>query len=106
MTMKEKVHVPGPGWIAARCASRLGPITRWEMSVLAHTSPVYLRVIGQELFSAPAAAYILTLIEGTQTWFENLATRPDPERFERIRKTLAEAREVLHRRMHQHGVKD
>ncbi len=104
MSIKERVHVAGPGWIAARCASRLEPITRWGISILAHTSPVYLHVPGQELFSAPAAAYMLTLIEGTQTWLENLATQPDPERFERVRKTLAEAREVLHRRMHRHAV--
>jgi hypothetical protein len=104
MTLKEKVQVPGPGWLAARCASRLGPTTAWGLGIQAHTSPVYVRVPGQELFSAPAVAYMLTLIEGAQTWVENLATRPDPERFGRVRKTLADAREHLHRRLHEHGI--
>ena len=49
--------------------------------------------------------YMLTLIEGAQTWVEQLATRPDPERFAHVLKTFADAREALHRRLHQHGIK-
>ena len=30
--------------------------------------------------------------------------RPDPESFARVRRTLAEARDRLHRRMHEHGL--
>lgn len=104
MMLKEKVHVPGPGWLAARCASWLGPTTAWQFEIMAHTSPVYARVPGEELFSAPAAAYLLTLIEGAETWVENLATRPDPQRFERVRKIFADARTHLHRRLHEHGI--
>jgi len=103
--LTEKIQVDTPGWIAARCASRLGPTTGWGLGIQAHTSPVYFKVKGQELFSAPAAAYMLTLIEGAQTWVENLATRPDKERFARVMQTLADAREAVHRRMHQHGQK-
>lgn len=104
MILREKVHVEGAGWIAARCASRFGPTTEWQLRICAHTSPVYVRMQGQEVFSAPGLAYMLTLIEGARTWVETLATRPDPERFEHIRKTLTDAREVLHRRMHEHGI--
>jgi hypothetical protein len=101
---KEKVQVPGPGWLAARCASRFGPTTSWLMGIVAHTSPLYLRAPGTEPFSQEAAAYILTLIEGADTWLTTLATRPDPESFARVRRTLTDARERLHRRMHEHGV--
>jgi hypothetical protein len=104
MALNEKVKVPGSGWLAARCASRLGPTTGWQFAITAHTSPVYLGVPGQEVFSETGAAYMLTLIEGAQTWVEHLATRPDPERFERIQKTLTDALDQLHRRLHQHGV--
>jgi hypothetical protein len=104
LKLNEKVKVQGPGWLAARCASRLGPTTAWQFAITAHTSPVYVRVPGQELFSAAGATYFLTLIEGTQTWVENLATRPDPERMEKVRKMLDEARDRLHRRMHEHEV--
>jgi hypothetical protein len=74
------------------------------MGIVAHTSPLYLRAPGTEPFSQEAAAYILTLIEGADTWLTTLATRPDPESFARVRRTLTDARERLHRRMHEHGV--
>jgi hypothetical protein len=67
LKLNEKMKVQGPGWLAARCASRLGPTTTWRLAITAHTSPVYIRIPGQELFSDAGAAYILTLIEGTQT---------------------------------------
>jgi hypothetical protein len=104
MTLNEKVQVPGPAWLAARCASRLGPTTSWALGIQAHTSPVYVRVPEQELFSAPAVAYMLTLIEGAETWAENLATRPDAERMARLRKVFRDAREHLHRRLHEHAI--
>ena len=105
MTLKDKVETSGPGWLAARCVSLLGPTSVWSLGIQAHTSPVYLRVPRQELFSAPAAAYLLTLLDGAETWVENLATRPDPESFARARKTLTDARARLHQRMHEHGIK-
>ena len=69
----------------------------------AHTSPVYLVVPGQDVFSAPAAAYFLKLIEGTQLYVEHLAIRPDRERLERIAKVLKEAHARLHGRLEKHG---
>lgn len=104
MTLRENVRAPGPGWLAARCASRFGPTTAWGLGIQAHTSPVYVRVPGKDLFSAPAAAYVLTLIDGAETWVENLAIRPDPERFARLRTLLEDARAHLHRRLHEHGI--
>jgi hypothetical protein len=104
MSLKEKILVPGAGWLAARCSSRLGPTTKWGFNISAHTSPVYVVVPGQELFSAPAITYMLTLIDGAETWANNLATRPNPERFERVRKVFQDARANLHRRLHQHGM--
>ena len=104
MRLTEKVKVPGPGWLAARCASQWGPTTSWYLKIAAHTSPVYVRVPGRDLFSSEAANYFLQLIDGAQTYVETLATRPEPETFARIRKVYTDARAELHRRMHQHGV--
>jgi hypothetical protein len=104
MRLTEKVKVPGPGWLAARCASQWGPTTSWYLKIAAHTSPVYVRVPGMDLFSPEAANYFLQLIDGAQTYVETLATRPEPETFARIRKVYTDARTELHRRMHQHGV--
>ena len=64
ISLHEKIRVPGPGWIAARCISNLSPTTSWFFRIAAHTSPVYVQVPGQELFSASTVAYMLTLIEG------------------------------------------
>jgi hypothetical protein len=99
LTLRETLKVSGPGWIAARCASKhLSAGTR----IAAHTSPVYLVVPGEEAFSAPAAAYLLTLIDGAETWTKTLATRPDDERFARVLKVFADARAELQRRMRRH----
>ena len=104
MSMTEKIQVSGPGWLAARCSSQLGPVTSWEFMVQAHTSPVYLTVPGHDLFSPETAAYMLALIDGSELFVENLATRPDPERFAATRKVFENARAVLHRRLHEHNV--
>jgi hypothetical protein len=72
--------------------------------VQAHTSPVYLVTPGQELFSPDTAAYMLALIDGSQTFVENLAVRPDAERLAATRKVFEDARTKLHRRLHQHNI--
>lgn len=95
MAFSEKIAVEGPGWLAARCGSRIGAA---GFGVAAHTSPVYVSVPGREVFSGPAAAYFLHLIEGTETYVRNLATRPDPSQAERIAAVLREARERLQSR--------
>jgi len=95
MSLRENVRVAGPGWLAARCTSRNGPA--------AHTSAVYVRVPGHDAFSMEAAAYMLTLIEGTQAWVEEMATHPDPARLERIRTVLRDAHRRLHDRIQAHA---
>jgi len=102
--LTEKINVHGPGWLAARCSSQSGPTSSWLFKIAAHTSPVYVKVPGRELFSPEAAAYFLQLIDGAQLYVDTLATRPDPATFSRVRKVYADARAELHRRMHQHGV--
>jgi len=103
VTLSDKVHVSGPGWLAARCASRMD--LTGSLRIAAHSSPVYVRVPGQDLFSGTAAAYMLTLIEGAETWAKDLATRPDPKQFAQTLAVFSEARARLHRRMHEHGIR-
>jgi hypothetical protein len=105
MTLKEKISLSGPGWLAARCASRLGPTTSWGLGIQAHTSPVYLNLPGRELFSEPGANYFLTLIDGAESWVKTLATRPNPEQMTQALQVFRDAREHLHRRLHEHGIK-
>jgi hypothetical protein len=104
LRISENVKVQGPGWFAARCSSRSGPISSWRFKIAAHTSPVYVQIPGRELFSPEAATYFLQLIDGSQSYIETLATRPDPETLHPIRKVYADARAEIHRRMHQHGI--
>jgi len=103
MTLRETVPVSGSCWLAARCASRVENMR--TMRVAAHSSPVYVRVRGEQQFSPPVASYLLTLIDGSEAWVKNLATRPDPQRFAGVLKVFSDARERLHRRMHEHGIK-
>ena len=100
LRLNETIDVAGPAWIAARCFSRVqsGP-TR----ILAHTSPVYITVPGQGLFSAPVASYMLRLINGADSWVRELATRPDPETLERVFRVLRDARSVVLDRLRKHG---
>lgn len=105
MTFQESIKIPGPGWLAARCSSSLGPATAWPFGIAAHTSPVYFLMPGPDLFSPPTATYLLTLIEGSQAWAEKIAIRPDPDRFAKVLRLFEEARAHLHRRLHEHGVK-
>lgn len=102
--LSESIKVEGPGWLAARCSSRSGPTSSWMFKIAAHTSPIYVKMPGRELFSPEAAAYFLNLIDGAQLYVDTLATRPDPETFSRVRKVYADARAELHRRLHQHRV--
>jgi len=102
MVLTEQIRVPGPGWLAARCFSQLS----WPswFSVAAHTSPVYLVRPGQDLLSTSSASYLLKLINGAESYVQNLAIRPDRGRFDRILKVFRDARAELHRRTHQHGI--
>jgi hypothetical protein len=105
LVLKEKIQVPGPAWLAARCYSNLDPTPAGggssdSYSICAHTSPVYVKIPGQELFSAPVATYLLTLVDGAETWLDKLAVQPGPERLNQVRRVFREAREHLHRRLH------
>lgn len=74
LAVTDKIHVSGPGWIAARCSSEL--VTSLEFMVQAHTSPVYMVVLGQELFSPQTAVYMLALIDGSQAFVTILPRVP------------------------------
>ena len=101
LLLNDAVPVSAPGWIAARCSSRT---VFGGIQVAAHTSPVYITSAGHELFSPSVASYLLTLLEGSETWVDKLAIRPDADRLDRVRAVFTNAREKLHQRMHHHGI--
>jgi hypothetical protein len=99
LRLKENLTLSGPGWLAARCFSRFESF--WSR-IAAHTSPVYVTTPGQELFSAPVASYMLRLIDGAESWARELATRPDPETFERVLAVFRNARAAVDERLRRH----
>jgi hypothetical protein len=102
LILRDKLQIERSGWLAGRCASKL--TSAGSFKVAAHTSPVYLQVGSEKPFSTTAATYFLTLLDGSESWVRTLATPPDQERLTRILKVFSDARELLHRRMHQHGI--
>lgn len=102
LKLNEPVKVSGPGWLAARTVGRLGPHPGVRLGIQAHTSPVYVSAPDREHFAPEAGAYMLKLIDGTRTWVDTLATHAGPERAERLRRVLAEARAELEARRARH----
>ncbi len=101
--LRAKVHVGRSSWMAARCISRLKVWHVWPIHIAAHTSPVYVDVGGQEMFSPSDATYMLTLLDGGLAWLDTLSIAADAERQARVRSIFETAREVLHRRLHAYG---
>jgi hypothetical protein len=117
--LKEKLNVTGPTWLAARCGGPNYTATPhhdgWRRGVMAHTSPVYIAAGGDyDLLNPADAQYMLTLVEGGLTYLRQLAPqRPekhtthhhnheDHQRY--LEEPYLQARELLHRRMHQLGI--
>ena len=100
--LRTKIRIGAAGWIAARCAApqRLSFGMR---NIGAHTSPVYLTQNGRTGFSAPAAEYMLKLIEGAVLWVDTLAVHSNREELARIKKLFAEARTLLGSRLGLHN---
>lgn len=103
LALKTRVPVKRSSWIAARCSSRLVVHQCWLNHPGAHTSPVYVTVGKQEMFSAADATYMLTLIDGGLTYLDTLSVRYDEERHRRMKAIFRRARRELERRLHGHS---
>jgi hypothetical protein len=96
LDITERVKVPGSGWIAARCfglAGHAGGV------LAAHTSPVYVKCGDQRAFDGPAAEHMLSLIDGSTEYLNQIATVYDEESRNRMVKLFNEARAELHGRL-------
>jgi hypothetical protein len=103
LQLSKKMKLTGSAWIAARCASRLLRYTGWIERIGAHTSPVYVVVDNQELFSPSDASYMLTLIDGGLTYLDTLSVRYNEERHRKMKAVYVRAKSHLEGRMHAHG---
>ena len=93
--LEETVAVSSSSWIAARSRSDRVIQSAFATSMAAHTSPVYVEVTDRPLFEPSDADAILTIIDGTRTWIETLATIRDQAERERQIAFLREAQRLL-----------
>jgi hypothetical protein len=99
VVLTERVRIERSGWLAARVGSDSFIHSAFATSMGAHSSPVYVDVGGQRPWNDEDAAVIGTIIDGSRTWVETIAsTRSAAERaelagyFASSRKALDEAR--------------
>jgi hypothetical protein len=119
LRLREKVHIEGHSWIAARCA---GPgytsISHhdWRRrGVMAHTSPIYVAV-GQpwRMFDAATAEYMLTLLHGGIEYIRKQSPQypkgsithahGESDHMAFLECPYREAIEAVHRLMHEYGI--
>jgi hypothetical protein len=117
--LRASLKVNGHTWLAARCAgpgySAVQHHDGWQRGLFAHTSPTYVACGGEwDLFDASAAQYMLTLIDGTLAYIRHTAPHHPPgtvthhhgeeDHLAYLERPFNEAREAIHRRMHQLGI--
>jgi hypothetical protein len=100
-TGSAEVKVDESTWIALMVR---GSYCGRENDIAAHSSAVVARVAGHAPWTPRAGHEMLQQIEGALAYLDTIATRPDAERYRRMRLTLETAWNRLHQRMHQRGV--
>ena len=100
LKLSAPVAVPGSGWLAARCISDSKAWSVWPQHIAAHTSAVYVKAGGAEVFDNPTADYLITTMQGGIAWLDTLATRDTPERHAAIRHVFEDAIAQVRTRMH------
>ena len=120
LRLKANLKIDKHSWIAARCggpgyAQAVPHHDGWGRGIIAHTSPVYIAV-GEEwwMFDPQTANYMLTLIEGGLSYIRERARHHHPgtvthhhaeeDHLEFLSRPFNQAREAIHRRMHQLGI--
>ncbi len=119
LALKAKVKVDGHTYLAARCGgpgyTSVPHHDAWRRGIFAHTSPIYVACGGDWwMFDKEAAQYMLTLIDGNLTYIRETAARHAPgtathhhgqdDHLAYLERPFLEAREAIHRRMHQLGI--
>ncbi len=119
LELKARVKVGGHTWLAARCAgpdyTSVPHHDGWGRGIFAHTSPIYIACGGPWwMFDRDAAQYMLTLIDGDLQYIRQTAARHEhgttthhhgeEDHLAYLERPFVEAREAIHRRMHQLGI--
>jgi hypothetical protein len=119
LSLRARVKVERHSWLAARCGgpgyTALPHHDGWARGIMAHTSPVYLACGGEWwMFDQETAQYMLTLVDGCLSYIRRGSRQSPPGRTTHhhgeadhlayLERPFVEAREAIHRRMHQLGV--
>jgi len=100
----EQIEIPGSGWIAARAVSNHLSWHVWPVYFSAHTSPIYVKAGGNEVFNEALGQYLITTKEGGLEWLDTLATRADEHRHSAIKQVFHDAIGKVNSKMpHHHG---
>ena len=118
--LRAPVQIEGHSWLALRCSgpgysTAIPHYDGWKRGIMAHTSPIYVACGGKWwMFNQESAEYMLTLIEGGLSYIGNLSRQHRPgtvthhhgqeDHQAYLERPFIEAREAIHRRMHQLGV--
>jgi hypothetical protein len=120
LALSETLRVTGGAWLAARVSGpgyyqAIPHHDVWQRGIFAHTSPVYV-ACGErwDVVSAETAQYMLTLIDGALSYVRERSTRyapgtvthphGDDDHAAHLERPYAQAREAIHRRMHEAGL--
>jgi hypothetical protein len=116
--LKTTLKVSGNTWLAARCGgpgyTGLSHHDVWQRGIFAHTSPIYIAVGGEwRLFDQNTAEYMLTLIDGGLAYIHDTAVHhlagtvtyhhAEDDHLAYLTRPFNQAREAIHRRLHQEG---
>jgi hypothetical protein len=71
--------------------------------IVAHTSPVMIRVKDSVMLAAADAMTILDQIEGAMAYLDTIGTRAEDEVYKRMKLVLTSAHRTIHNRMHEMG---
>ena len=115
LSLKERIHVDGHTWLAARCgaADYFDPVQYydiWSRGIFAHTSPIYVACGGEwGMFDSEVAEYMLTMIDGAMGYIGDVAARHSPgtvthhhgeaDHLAYLRRPFLEAQEAIRERM-------
>jgi hypothetical protein len=111
LTLRASLKISTDSWIAARVGgpgyfSFVSHRDLWSRGVMAHTSPVYV-TCGERynVFSSATAEYMLTLIDGSLTYIQNVSSQypqgrtthhhGEPDHIAHLSRPFEDARDLL-----------
>ena len=119
LELEAQVEVGEHSWLAARVAGpgykSIPHYDGWGRGIFAHTSPVYIACGGEWwMFDRDTAQYMLTLVGGCLDYIRDTSRQHEPgsvthhhgedDHNAYLERPFLQAREAIHKRMHQLGV--